>query len=61
MDRNAEDSIEPTDKRFQLIYKEEGKKGGKSGVLGGSNSRPPAPKAGILPLDQTPMMILSKF
>ena len=33
----------------------------KNGVMGESNPRPPAPKAGIIPLDQSPFFFVSKL
>ena len=33
----------------------------KNGVMGESNPRPPAPKAGIIPLDQSPKKIKEDF
>ena len=33
----------------------------KNGVMGESNPRPPAPKAGIIPLDQSPILNILRF
>ena len=57
-ERNQRTRVAPAEDRTAAIPGKPPKNGG---VLGGSNSRPPAPKAGILPLDQTPGVQIPNF